>query len=407
MVATGLAALLLTAFTLTQPATPAAPAAPTVHLLRVPNSGIQPQAITDARGTLHLLYFSGDPKSGDLFYTSRPSGAPDFAQPVRVNSQPGSAVAIGNNRGGQMALGKDGRVHVAWNGSSSATPKAPRHPGMPADSPHNGLPMLYSRQSDSKDAFEPQRNLITASTALDGGGSIAADQAGHVYVVWHALPLPLPANATESARRVYVATSADDGRTFAAETPDSPANLGACGCCGLKALALPGGALGILFRAATDNTARDATLLLSTDHASTFTPTTVHPWRINTCPMSTASLAPLDSDRFVAAWETQGNVFFCTTAIAQSSTAPIPDPIAPPGNPRGRKFPALAINASQQTLLVWTQDMAWNQGGSVHWIAYDASMKPIPGSGGQAPGVPTWSLVAAVANPDGSFTVLY
>src|SRR5207253_208395 len=31
-----------------------------VTLLRVPNGGIQPQAITDARGTLHLIYIKGD-----------------------------------------------------------------------------------------------------------------------------------------------------------------------------------------------------------------------------------------------------------------------------------------------------------------------------------------------------------
>ena len=38
----------------------------------------------------------GDPKAGDLFYTKRPADAPGFARPIRVNSQAGSAVAVGN-----------------------------------------------------------------------------------------------------------------------------------------------------------------------------------------------------------------------------------------------------------------------------------------------------------------------
>src|SRR5205807_3393723 len=99
-------------------------AAPRVTLLRTPDGGIQPRAAIDSRGAVHLVYFKGDPKSGDLFYAHTKPGSDGFSEPVRVNSERGSAIATGTIRGAQIALGKNDRVHVAWNGSGSA-PKGP------------------------------------------------------------------------------------------------------------------------------------------------------------------------------------------------------------------------------------------------------------------------------------------
>ena len=39
-----------------------------VEFLRTPNGGIQPQAITDDQGAVHLIYFKGTREAGDLFY---------------------------------------------------------------------------------------------------------------------------------------------------------------------------------------------------------------------------------------------------------------------------------------------------------------------------------------------------
>jgi hypothetical protein len=177
-------------------------------LLRVPNHGIQPQVAVDGKGVVHLLYFKGEPAGGDLYYTTSRDGA-HFKQPLRVNSQAGSAVAIGNIRGGHLALGKGGRAHLAWNGSHKARPLAPG----------KGQPMLYTHLNNAGTAFEPQRNLIKSAVGLDGGGSVAADGAGNVYVFWHA---PAPGKKGEDNRKVWVAVSTDDGKTFAAERSASP-----------------------------------------------------------------------------------------------------------------------------------------------------------------------------------------
>ena len=119
-----------------------------VTLMRVPNSGIQPQVIQQ-NGVVHLLYFTGDPKKGDLNYvTSRDSGH-SFSKPIRVNSQPGTAMAVGNIRGGQMAIDAKGRIHVAWIGSSVALPRGAS----------NSAPILYARLNDAKDAFETSQHV--------------------------------------------------------------------------------------------------------------------------------------------------------------------------------------------------------------------------------------------------------
>jgi hypothetical protein len=47
----------------------------------------------------------------------------DFSSPIRVNGQPGSAIAVGTMRGARLSIGKNGRVHVSWNGSNKATPR--------------------------------------------------------------------------------------------------------------------------------------------------------------------------------------------------------------------------------------------------------------------------------------------
>src|SRR5712692_551970 len=82
---------------------------PPVRLIRTPNGGIQPQAAVDSAGVVHLVYFKGDDGAGDLYYVRKGPRDADFSKPIRVNSVPGSAVAIGTVRGAQIAMGRGGR----------------------------------------------------------------------------------------------------------------------------------------------------------------------------------------------------------------------------------------------------------------------------------------------------------
>jgi hypothetical protein len=152
-----------------------------IAVVRVPNGGIQPQAVMDGTGTLHLLYYSGDPMHGDLFYVKSSNSGAMWSSPLQVNSEAGSAIAAGTIRGGQITIGRDDRLHVAWNGSSEGESNGPLNP----ESGQRGAPMLYSRLNDAHTAFEPERSLMTRTFGLDGGGAVAADSAGNVYVSWH------------------------------------------------------------------------------------------------------------------------------------------------------------------------------------------------------------------------------
>src|SRR5262249_54433714 len=150
-------------------------------------------------------------------------GQQRFSSPIRVNSRPASAIAAGSVRGGQIALGKDGRVHVVWNGSGQGT-----------KGPGDGSAMLYARLNDAGAAFEDERNLMQGTQGLDGGGTVAADDAGNVYVAWHGVKT---GQHGEANRQVWVARSTDEGKTFTAEEPAWTKPTGACPCCSTRALA--------------------------------------------------------------------------------------------------------------------------------------------------------------------------
>jgi hypothetical protein len=368
--------------------------APTeVALARVPQRGIQPQAVMDAEGTIHLVYLKGQPAGADVFYVRQERAAEGFSEPVRVNSQPGSAVATGTIRGAHMALGQDGRVHVVWFGSSKALPRGPA----------GKTPLLYARMNDAHTGFEPQRNLIQFALGLDGGGSVAADGAGRVYVTWHA-----GAGAKgEAARQVWVARSTDAGQSFSRETPAWSEPTGACGCCGMRAFADKAGTVYALYRSATDDVHRDMFLLTSQDHGRSFQGQRVERWQIATCPMSSAFLTETPVGP-LAAWETAGQVSFARigkTARDDARNDAI-RPIAAPGLGTGRKHPVAAGNARGETILVWTEGTGWNRGGSLAWQVYDKSGRPL-GQPGRAAGIPTWSFAAVFARPDGGFTIIH
>jgi hypothetical protein len=352
-----------------------------VALLRVPDGGLQPRAVVDTAGVVHVTYFGGEPSHGDVFYSRLSNG--HFGPAVRVNTQPDSAIATGNVRGPSLALGRDRRVHVAWMGSD----RAPRA--------GDAAPMLYTR-SRADGTFDPDRNLHQNPGPIDGG-SIAADRNGHVYVVWHS---ESPGSSGETGRRAWVAQSSDDGTTFAHEAAASPAESGACGCCGNATFVDTRAALYVLFRAARETSHRETMLVTSSDCGKTFRPRSIQDWQVSACPMSTFAFA--EGDRAtVAAWETAGQVYWTRVDGEREER-----PISAPGSTGARKHPAIARNARGETLLAWTEGMGWSRGGSLAWQLFDNTGRPI-GEPGRADVVPAWSLVAAYARPDGSFALIY
>ena len=339
-------------------------------MLRVPNEGIQPQAVVDQSGTIHLVYFKGPARAGDLFYVHRGAKDAKFSKPLPVNSKSSSAIAVGTIRGAQIARGKNGRVHVAWNSE-------------------DGKAMLYTRLNDAHDAFEPERNVMAWTGGLDGGGSVAADERGNVYVTWHG---SAPDNKErEAGRAVFMAKSRDEGKTFAKEVQANPTQTGACGCCGMKALAADEHVY-LLYRAARKMTARDMTLLVS--DGSDFKERVVSKWTLGTCPMSSADLLKT-SNGVLAGWEMEKGIGFSPVTETEMIT---------PSGIGKRKHPSLAQNASGTILLAWAENSGWEKGGSLAWQRFK-DRKP-DGEVQRGGAIPVWSMPAAIAVAD-KFYIIY
>lgn len=362
---------------------------PSVTLLKTPDGGIQPQAVIDGGGMIHLIYFRGDPYHGDLQYTRRAAGAEAFESPRRVNNRAQTAIAVGTIRGGQLALGRSGRTHVVWNGALNVRD---------ANATHDGAALFYSCRNAMDDAFQPQRDLIQRTSALDGGGTVAADAKGRVYALWHGRAADAPKG--EAGRTLWIVRSEDDGATFTAEQPAVTGPTGACACCSTRALAAADGTLYALYRAATGNVERDMRLVVSRDHGTSFDNRSLQPWPISTCPMSSESLYLGATGSVLAAWETKGQVSFARVT-ERSQT------ISPPGPGIERKHPAIAANAQGEILLAWTEGTGWQKGGDLAWQVFDAHGRPTAVKGRVRGGIPVWSLPTALARPDGRFVIVH
>lgn len=357
-----------------------------VRIERLPGPGLQPQTIVTPDGTVHMIQLAGDPKASDILYRQRNSRG-EWSEAITVNSQPGSAIAIGTIRGPQLALGRKGQVHVLWNGSHSAAQK----------SSNSGAPLWYARLHENGRGFSEQIDLSGKTHELDGGGSIAADDDGRVFVAWHASP---PGSRGENQRQVFLAVSTNDGGLFAQERAISPAGTGACGCCGLTVLANAQAEVFLLFRTAPTSMQRDMAILLSSDHGTSFRTLLSDPWSITQCPMSSAGLTSSGNSTW-AGWETTGQVRFAKVSGSDSTVQPRTF-----GPVKGAKHPRIAVNKEGKTLLLWTEGTGWQRGGSFAWQVLDSKGEPSTEQGKQA-GIPAWSFATAYARTDGDFVILY
>ena len=396
-----------------------------VRTVRVPDGGIHPRARADDAGRVHLIYVKGDPMRADLFYARSDDSGKTFSQPLRVNSHPESVIITGTIRGPHLALGRGGRPHVAWMGSGKAEPKGAG----------KSIPMLYTRLNDAGDGFEPQRNVIQHKPGLDGGGSVAADREGNVYVAWHAPDAggtdhagggghaskkdeprggdkqapqkhqrPAGHGADEASRTVWVTRSRDDGRTFEPEARAIPAKTGVCACCGMTIFAGDKGKVVVVFRSAQEMVNRDIHVLASDDYGKTFEVALVDPWNVGTCVMSTASMTEAGNGILVA-WETRGQIHLARVNPGAAGEKG-GEPSAVPGPAAGRKHPSVAANARGEYVVAWTEGTSFGKGGSLAWQAFDRDGKPIAGRAGRADGVPAWSVPAVVPTGDG-FTIVF
>lgn len=350
-----------------------------VQVEALPESGIQPQAVTTGSGLVHVVYLKGDPKGCDIRHATQKAAGGRWSAPVTVNSVPRSAIAAGTIRGAQIALGKDDSLQVIWNGSTNAKGAKPGQ-----------APLLHARLLSGAREFTPQQDLLGETTVLDGGASIAANEKGHVAIVWHASPSGV---SEERSRLVWVRYSADDGVTFSSPASLNASQPGVCACCSLRAHLASDDTLSVLYRAATSPKERGMHLITSKSGRATLKK--LDDWNVAMCPMSSASLVP-EARGLRAAWENQGRIVTTLLNVTTSNSENTGADDA--------KHPVLAHNVRGQTLIASVIGSGWAKAGRLHWELLDAQGKTVDSGDGEK--LPVWSYAAAYALPDGSFVIL-
>ena len=344
-----------------------------VVIWRVPDGGRLPQAVIDDVGTVHLVYFQGEAVGGDLFYVTRQPGAVAWSEPQRVNSEPHTVTGVGPIDGGQIALGEGNRLHVAW---FRVRP----------------VEFFYTRTNQHGTGFEPQFGIVTGDD-VEAAPSLGADDAGNVFMFWHA-------GAVEDAQRaVYMTVSRDGGTIWEAARSVNGGTEGVCNCCGLHALH-DRGTVYVSYRGAGNNERRGQRLLASHDGGQTFSDELIHPWELRACPVSTTTLSQGPAGLTVA-WETKGQVY--VARVAQLETRASPTGLAT----SRRKNPTVAVNHRGKTLLAWGDGPGFRSGGAFHWQIFDADLNAIMERPGGDDMIPEGSVPVALALRDDTFAVIF
>ena len=365
--------------------------APAVTFEKTPHGGIQPQAVVDASGKVHLLYYKGQPREGDLFYASRAKGQKGFSVPLKVNSIANSACCIGSIFRARMAIGKGGVVHVLWNGSFGFVKKQWEKKGKER-TPEEFVFLFYARLAEDGKSFLPQRNLNSKTYGLDGNGAITADRNGAVNVFWHAKHKNRPDRLAITVR------STDNGKIFSSESLITNRPLGVCECCTMEAFSSSKGKLYVAYRTA-EKTSRNVVIFSSDERGAQFSEVHQHQWNIVACPASTFAFAE-DDRRVFAAWETLGHVYL------KDVLSKAPSKNVSKGSKSG-KYPSLALNAKGDRLVTWSTETGWGKGGYLQYEVADRS--GFVTARGKSPKYypAAYSFSSACALPSGDFLVFY
>jgi hypothetical protein len=336
-------------------------ALPSVTVVDTPRSGIQPQAASDGSGVIHLLEYTGPPQGGNLDYLQSKDGGKSWTAAARVNSKPGSAMAMGTIRGGQLAVSPSGSVFVVWLGTGDA----------------EGV--YFSKKLRSESSFSAQTDLHAGTAGMDGGASIAASDKT-VDVVWHAA---VSKGAGEDNRKLWLRHSTDLGNSFQPKLVLDEGR-GACGCCSVKAAASADGKLEVLFRSAFQLWDRD-TYSIEWRAGQSPSRKLMDKWRLNQCPMSSFSILP--EGKVTWAWETRGRVVVDGTVLPGESA----------------KHPSLATDGNT-ILCAYVSGSGWERPGTLAYCLLDKGGKILE-SNLNAGRIPVWSLASAVFVPSRGYLV--
>lgn len=389
----GLAALLLTTlsgatFTSTFAATNSIVTDDSVKIMKTPDNGIQPRMLTGPDGKVHLLYFKKrlnrrDAREGNLYYRQFNEQLGDFGLPVKVSSSAFPVQTVSISRA-SMAIDGEGRIHALWY-----LPKQAQY--------------YYSRSNVERTQFEVQREMVNENTlGIDAGADIAA-RGNQIAIFWGAGDL-----SREYERTVFTRLSSDSGETFGAELQLGNPDLGACACCSLAGEFIDDDSLLVAYRSALEGIGRHMQLLtakgLSAGISNAYYGETheLQQWEASFCPLSTNDIVTDSDEQIWLVFETQSRI-----VQLEFAEGVVPTSVAEPFTKTRQKNPALAINASNQRLVVWAEAISHSRGGRLNMRLFDADGTNPQVILTEPVNLDDFSFPAATTFSDGRFLVLY
>lgn len=335
-------------------------AGPAVTVVTTPGEGAVPDAEVAKDGSIHVAYVVGE----DVFYVASTNGGKSFSAPLRVNSEPGTAHPANMYRGPDVAIGKNGRVHVIWYVNAYQRKL-----------PQDQWGVFYAHRDPGEMAFTKAVNL---NHKPSDNYALAANEKGEVAVIW-------------MAGGVFVNSSKDNGATFSEAERVEVADP--CECCAARAAFGSGGALIIDYRDKAANV-RDMHLLVRKSGAKNFVKekVSVTPWEVAGCPMTGTYLTTGKKDEIVA-WETKGQIFYARIDAVTGKRKTGEIKVAERG-----KWPVALVAADGSVLVSWKNDSKLN------WQMFDASDRVSGKAGSKAS--PNGTRHSGVTTGSGEFLLI-
>src|SRR5438093_7978819 len=307
-----------------------------VNVIRAPGNAKVVKAQLGANGAIHLLL---DAEDGPQYVNSTDAGV-TFSAPMTIvdaaSQKPGLKF-----QGEGLAVGKDGRVHVAMSNNS-----------WKLKLPEEEWGFYYASLASGANAFSPVRNLNRKPSE---GFSLTADERGNV-------------TACFLSGKLYTMVSHDNGQTFGEYAEPNP-EWDPCNCCTTAAAYGADGRLAVLYREETNNE-RDMFVVLSDQRGKSKplrTRVSGTPWKLNGCPMTYFTITRTDTG-YVAAWPTKGKVYFAR--LDKAGAVLPPGEIRTPGT-SGMRNGLVALGSSEGATLI-----AWKNKDTLGWQLYDGKSQP-------------------------------
>jgi len=371
-----------------------AQAAPKVTTVKLPYGGIRPQVGIDQKGVVHIVQADSKVR-GDLVYVKHEPGQNQFSKPVKVLREAEAMAASFN-----MAVGKDGRVHVFTRPNPRYSKKimgAEAYDAMFKSKARFFVLryMLHSRLNDDGSAFEDEANIIGNTIGFEGAGAIVADQnSSTVYAFWPGQTEPGP----EMGRDMYMAVSSDEGKNWSAPRKLDIDIKGNCRCCPIQATMDAHGNLYVLYRNSVRTSPsswdKDTYLMTSNDAGKTWSKRLVQKWEKCGCPGALYSMSS-GADGVYMGFSTRGKSSFAKVEKNLNINAA-------PDTGKSSTRPMVATNKNGDVLFCWieVQDVVWQ--------VYDRDGNAVAKASGRLKGTSAkWSNAAVVATHGGNFMLYY